>query len=44
MEGFDPAGVRAEFGILEDAGVVALLAVGRTREPDKADPWRFSRE
>jgi hypothetical protein len=44
MEGFDPAGVRAEFGIVEDAEMVALLAIGRTREPDKADPWRFSLE
>ena len=44
MEGFNPAGVRAEFGILEDAEAVALLAIGRTREPDKADPWHFSLE
>jgi hypothetical protein len=44
MEGFNPAGVRAEFGILEDAEAVALLAIGRTREPDNADPWRFSLE
>jgi nitroreductase len=42
MGGLDSARVRTEFSIPEDAEVVALLAIGRTREPDKADPWRFS--
>jgi hypothetical protein len=44
MGGLDSARVRTEFSIPEDAEVVALLAIGRTREPDKADPWRFSLE
>jgi hypothetical protein len=44
MEGLDPAGVRAEFGIPEDAEVVALPAIGHTGESDNAHPWRFSLE
>jgi hypothetical protein len=43
-EGLDPAGIRAEFGIQEGAGLVALLAIGSTREPDEACPRRFSLE
>ncbi|HEV2762115.1 MAG TPA: nitroreductase family protein, partial [Pyrinomonadaceae bacterium] len=35
MEGFDAEGVRREFGLPEEAEVVALLAVGRAAEPDK---------
>ena len=41
MEGFDAAGVRAEFGIPEEGEVVALLAIGRGVEPDKPYTGRF---
>jgi nitroreductase len=41
MEGFDPAAVKREFDIPDEAEVVALLAIGRAREPDKAYPGRF---
>jgi len=44
MEGFDAAAVRAEFGIPEEGEVVALLAIGRARQPDKAYPGRFPLE
>jgi nitroreductase len=33
--GFDTASVEREFGIPDEAEVVALLAMGRAREPDK---------
>jgi len=42
MEGFDPAGVKAEFDIPDEAEVVALLAIGRAAEPDKKYTGRFS--
>lgn len=42
MEGFDPAGVKAEFGIPDEAEVVALIAMGRGVAPDKAYPGRFA--
>ena len=42
MEGFDPAGVKAEFGIPDEAEVVALVALGRGGTPDKSYPGRFS--
>jgi nitroreductase len=35
MEGFDAAAVKREFGIPEEAEVVALLAIGRATEPNK---------
>jgi nitroreductase len=41
MEGFDPAGVRAEFDVPEEAEVCALLAIGRAAPPEKAYPGRF---
>jgi nitroreductase len=41
MEGFDPESVKREFGIPNEAEVVALLAIGRMREPDKPYPGRF---
>lgn len=41
MEGFDPAGVKREFGLPEEAEVVALLAVGRGQQPDKPYPGRL---
>ncbi len=42
MEGFDAAGVKREFGIPDEAEVVALLAIGRMKEPDKPYPGRFA--
>jgi nitroreductase len=42
MEGFDAAAVKTEFGIPEEAEVVALLAIGRGREPEKVYTGRFS--
>lgn len=44
MEGFDPAGVKTEFGIPEEAEVVALVAIGRATLPDKRYPGRFGLE
>ncbi|MGB8508958.1 MAG: nitroreductase family protein [Pyrinomonadaceae bacterium] len=41
MEGFDATAVKREFGIPEEGEVVALLAIGRAKEPDKAYPGRF---
>jgi nitroreductase len=35
MEGFDPQAVKKEFGLPENAEVIALLAVGFAKEPDK---------
>lgn len=42
MEGFDPAAVRKEFGIPENAEVIALLAIGFGAEPDKAYGGRLA--
>ncbi|MBC7910743.1 MAG: nitroreductase family protein [Pyrinomonadaceae bacterium] len=42
MEGFNAAAVKTEFGIPEEAEVVALLAIGRAAEPEKAYPGRFA--
>jgi nitroreductase len=44
MEGFDAAGIKREFGVPEEAEVVALLAIGRAKEPDKVYPGRFPLE
>lgn len=41
MEGFDAAGVKREFGIPDEAEVVALLAIGRAKMPDKPYGGRF---
>ncbi|HJR09086.1 MAG TPA: nitroreductase family protein [Pyrinomonadaceae bacterium] len=41
MEGFDAAAVKREFGLPDEAEVVALLAIGRAKQPDKAYPGRF---
>jgi nitroreductase len=41
MEGFDAAAVKAEFGLPEEAEVVALLAIGRAEPPDKPYTGRF---
>jgi nitroreductase len=42
MEGFDAAAVKREFGIPEEGEVVALLAIGRAKEPEKVYPGRFA--
>jgi nitroreductase len=44
MEGFVPDAVRSEFGIPEEAEVVALLAIGRAEEPDKPYTGRLALE
>ncbi len=41
MEGFDAAGVKREFGIPEEGEVVALIALGHAKEPDKPYTGRF---
>ena len=41
MEGFDPDAVKREFGIPKEGEVVALLAIGRAKEPKKKYPGRF---
>ena len=35
MEGFDPQAVKKEFGLPEKAEVIALLAIGFAKKPDK---------
>jgi hypothetical protein len=35
MEGFDPQAVGREFGLPDNAEIIALLAVGFGKEPDK---------
>ena len=44
MEGFDAAAVKREFGLPDEAEVVALLAIGRAESPDKVYPGRFPLE
>ncbi len=41
MEGFDAAAVKREFGLPDEAEVVALLAIGRAKAPDKPYTGRF---
>ncbi|MFN7138385.1 MAG: nitroreductase family protein [Limisphaerales bacterium] len=41
MEGFDAAGVKREFNIPDDAEVVALLAIGHAKPPEKKYPGRL---
>ena len=41
MEGFDAAAVKREFNIPDEAEVVALLAIGKLRAPDKPYTGRF---
>lgn len=41
MEGFDAAAVRSALGLSEDCEVVALLAIGRAKEPRKQHPGRL---
>jgi nitroreductase len=42
MEGFDPQAVATEFGLPENAEVVALLAIGFAKPPDKPYGGRFA--
>ena len=42
MEGFDPEAVKKEFGLPAEAEVVALLALGFAKEPDKAYGGRLA--
>lgn len=44
MEGFDPDAVKREFGLPEKSEVIALLALGFAKEPDKAYGGRFAVE
>lgn len=44
MEGFDPKAVKREFGLPEEAEVIALLAIGFAQEPDKPYGGRFAVE
>jgi len=44
LEGFVPDTVRSEFGIPEEAEVVALLAIGRAEQPDKPYTGRLPLE
>ena len=41
MEGFDAAAVKKEFAIPDEAEVVALLAIGKAKAPDKPYSGRF---
>jgi len=41
VEGFDPAGVKREFKLPDEAEVCALLAIGRAAQPDKVYAGRF---
>lgn len=44
MEGFDPEAVKREFNLPEDAEVIALLAIGFLKEPDKPYGGRLALE
>lgn len=44
MEGFDPAAVKREFNLPDDAEVIALLAIGFVKEPDKPYGGRLALE
>lgn len=41
MEGFDPAAIKREFGLPDEAEPVALLAIGRQNGPERPYPGRF---
>jgi len=41
LEGFDPEAVKKEFDIPEEGEVIALLAVGKARDPNQNYPGRF---
>ncbi len=42
MEGMDPEAVKREFQIPEEGDVVALLAIGHAKKPDKPYPGRLA--
>jgi nitroreductase len=42
LEGFDADAVKREFAIPDEGEVVALLAIGRAKPPDKPYTGRFS--
>jgi hypothetical protein len=42
MEGFDPGAVIKEFGLPKESEVIALLAIGFAKEPDKAYGGRLA--
>lgn len=44
MEGFDPGAVKREFNLPENAEVIALLAIGFVKEPDKPYAGRLALE
>jgi nitroreductase len=44
MEGFDPDAVKREFGLPSESEVIALLAIGFAKEPDKHYPGRLALE
>ncbi|MGH7951904.1 MAG: nitroreductase family protein [Limisphaerales bacterium] len=44
MEGFDPEAVKREFGLPAESEVIALLAIGFAKEPDKAYAGRLALE
>ena len=44
MEGFEPDAVKREFGIPREADIIALLALGFAKEPDKPYGGRFAIE
>jgi len=44
MEGFDPEGVKREFGLPAEAEVIALLAIGFGKEPEKPYGGRLALE
>jgi nitroreductase len=44
MEGFDPQAVKREFALPEEAEVIALLAIGRAKLPDKPYAGRLALE
>lgn len=41
MEGFDPEAVKREFKIPQDSEVIALLAIGHSKPPEKKYPGRL---
>ncbi len=44
MEGFDPSALRKEFGVPQEAEVVALLAIGKAKNSKRVLPGRLKME